>query len=670
MLVVDLERRENVVGGPVATAGRQRTADGGKLMDTGTRGGGGADRPAPLHGQSGWQRAHVRVGAHYPLISVRYSFSGAGPGDGEPGVGRTEGDASLIAGYAVALAQALGAHGTAPRSLEIDATEQLQRPGVPRRLELRVSGDVAGLDQDALGDMAAVVLLDAKARGELPPHAETVVPRRTETVAEPLNAETTLPPQAEVLPPPQDEVLLLPPEAATILPPLAEAALPHRDIVEQARAEVVGPLNVDTHSSLEPLAPREPGERADVVAPAPPRRTSFSRLLRPHPSLRPRAGLRRDLIAGGAALVVIGVTAFAISLGPANLANPGSRVQSPATQLAPTLQAASDTAEQANATAHPDTTGEPTAAAPVGTAANGLSSDTPGATGAVATTPTVAGPPANGLSSDTPGATAGTTQIPTESGVAADVTAVPLVPPTAAVAAVASALATSPTPAVADQATPTIQPSVAGIQVGSTPPPATTAAVTAPAGRVLLDVAPRPGQPGWPSDPSSTAWLAEDGYHLFARQFQRFVAVGLLAADQQPRDVLVSATFHKTGGPAGGGYGIIVRDQGPPPRDGLNQGGRYYVLEVGDLGQVGIWRREEDRWDELVGWTASAAVRPGTAENTLLVRAAAEQLTLSVNGTQVATTTDTLLTRGGVGVFLGGDQNEAVLTQVRVESTD
>jgi hypothetical protein len=190
-------------------------------------------------------------------------------------------------------------------------------------------------------------------------------------------------------------------------------------------------------------------------------------------------------------------------------------------------------------------------------------------------------------------------------------------------------------------------------------------------GRVLVDVVPRPGLAAdWPSDPNSTAWLAADGYHLFARQFQHFVAVGLVPADQQLRDVLVSATFHKTSGPPGGGFGIIVRDQGPPPRDGLNQVGAYYVLEVGDLGQVGIWRREDDQWREILGWTASTAVHPGAAENTLVVRTSGEQLTLAVNGTQVATRTDAVLSQGGVGLFLGGDQNQAVLTQLTIQSSD
>ena len=56
------------------------------------------------------------------------------------------------------------------------------------------------------------------------------------------------------------------------------------------------------------------------------------------------------------------------------------------------------------------------------------------------------------------------------------------------------------------------------------------------------------------------------------------------------------ATFRKLIGPTGGGYGIIVRDQSPTLRDGASQDGRYVVLEVGDKGEVGMWRREADHF--------------------------------------------------------------------------
>jgi LPXTG-site transpeptidase (sortase) family protein len=170
----------------------------------------------------------------------------------------------------------------------------------------------------------------------------------------------------------------------------------------------------------------------------------------------------------------------------------------------------------------------------------------------------------------------------------------------------------------------------------------------------------------WPNDPQATAWIADGGYHLFARQPSQFVAIGAPLA-QSLSDVTVTAILRKIGGPPGGGYGIVVRDQGPGSRDGIRQEGRYYVLEVGDRGEFGIWRREGDRWIDLIPWTRSEAVRPGDAANELTVHTSGQRLTFLVNGQQVASQVDAALTDGSVGVFVGGDFNEAVLERFVVE---
>jgi hypothetical protein len=204
--------------------------------------------------------------------------------------------------------------------------------------------------------------------------------------------------------------------------------------------------------------------------------------------------------------------------------------------------------------------------------------------------------------------------------------------------------------------------------VPAAPAPVQVETVSAP--RRLIDYsAQATPNPDWPNDQRSTAWFGPDGYHLAARRQGQFVAVGLLA-DRHVRDVVVTATFHKTGGPAGGGYGLILRDQGPGPRDGLNQLGRYLVVEVGDRGDVGMWRRADDQWIDLLPWTASASVRPLNAENVIAVRVVGEQLTLAVNGSEVATRVDATLQDGGAGVFVGGDDNQAVLTQLTLETIE
>jgi hypothetical protein len=153
---------------------------------------------------------------------------------------------------------------------------------------------------------------------------------------------------------------------------------------------------------------------------------------------------------------------------------------------------------------------------------------------------------------------------------------------------------------------------------------------------------------------------------LQSRQAARFVAVGV-PIDELLGDIVVSATFRKTGGPPGGGYGLIVRDQGPDPRDGVNQTMSAYVLETGDLGEFGIWRRDNDHWFDLVPWTRSGAVHPGGSPNDLSVRAVGDKLVFSVNAVEVATVQDDTLLAGGIGMFVGGDFNEVAVDRFTLQ---
>jgi hypothetical protein len=169
----------------------------------------------------------------------------------------------------------------------------------------------------------------------------------------------------------------------------------------------------------------------------------------------------------------------------------------------------------------------------------------------------------------------------------------------------------------------------------------------------------------WPSDPESPAWVAEGTYRLVARGPGQFIAITAPLAERY-RDVVVTATFRKTGGPPGGGYGLIVRDQGPARGDSGEQAGRFYVLAVSDQG-VGIRRREGEQWVDLVPWTPAAEVRPGGDPNTLAAVALGDQLGLMVNGALLASVRDRVLGEGAVGLFVGGDGNEVAVERFLVE---
>ncbi|HEY3108849.1 MAG TPA: hypothetical protein VGL23_08860, partial [Chloroflexota bacterium] len=239
-----------------------------------------------------------------------------------------------------------------------------------------------------------------------------------------------------------------------------------------------------------------------------------------------------------------------------------------------------------------------------------------------------------------------------------------------------TAVPTTPPPtATTAPASPTRQPaSPTALPATATPPAATpTSAPASPTTRpvsfrTVLDERFPDNRRGWVSRPGSTAWIADGVYHLVARQPGNFVAVRA-PLSARLRDGVVSATFRKVGGPAGGGYGLIVRDQASSAGDGLDQSGRYYVLEVGDKGEVGAWRRDGNRWTDLVSWMRSERVRPGLEPNTLTVRAAGPKITFLVGDSEVLSFEDSTLAEGAVGVFVGGDLNEVQMERFTVQES-
>jgi hypothetical protein len=130
-----------------------------------------------------------------------------------------------------------------------------------------------------------------------------------------------------------------------------------------------------------------------------------------------------------------------------------------------------------------------------------------------------------------------------------------------------------------------------------------------------------------------------------------------------------AASAVATPGPPGGGYGIVVRDQNPTVHDGAAQTGRFVVAAVNDSGAVGVWRRENDRWIDLLPWPPAPSVGQDEATNELTVETLGDDLTLSVNGSPVARVTMGL-PDGGVGVFVGGDGNHVALTRLVVRADD
>jgi hypothetical protein len=262
-----------------------------------------------------------------------------------------------------------------------------------------------------------------------------------------------------------------------------------------------------------------------------------------------------------------------------------------------------------------------------------------------------------------------------------DVAAPPIVVNVAAVDS-APVLAAVPVAAVAPPVAPIVAPIVVAPEVVApvaalvSPPPLASASEPtsapspsgpAPANRsgLLVDERFTSTTGEWPNDPEGSAWFGGGSYRLAARKTAQFVAVGIPGAETLG-DSVVTGWFRKVGGMAGGGYGLILRDQDPQTLDGQNQVGHFYVFEVGDRGDVGVWLRDGDRWVDLLTWTPSDAVKPGLASNQLSVTMTGDRLSFVVNGIPVASQMDSLYHGGAAGVFVGGDTNEVAVDRIAV----
>ena len=249
-----------------------------------------------------------------------------------------------------------------------------------------------------------------------------------------------------------------------------------------------------------------------------------------------------------------------------------------------------------------------------------------------------------------------------------------LVVPTGRVAEFDGAARNDPAALQLTPASPAVVPTPTSIQRAVPTPTSIQRIVPTPTSipRVLFAEAMLSPLASWPDDPGGNAWFdADNAYHLYAREPGRFVATGV-PLSQSVTNGMLTAQFRKVGGPAGGGYGLIVRHQGAASElDGRNQAGRYLVLEIGDRGDVGIWERNQTRWIDVFSWSHSEAVRPGEEPNALFVTLRDGKVRFEVNGALVTDVTyDAMPSSGGVGIFAGGDLNEVALEWLRIETTD
>ena len=106
-------------------------------------------------------------------------------------------------------------------------------------------------------------------------------------------------------------------------------------------------------------------------------------------------------------------------------------------------------------------------------------------------------------------------------------------------------------------------------------------------------------------------------------------------------DIQVDATEVKAPANSNNDYGVVCRLQ--------SNGDGYYLLISGD-GLYSIQKGANDSYNALVDWTDSSAINQGDVHNSLRAVCQGSNLTLYVNGQQVANATDSEFTSGDLGL--------------------
>jgi len=113
---------------------------------------------------------------------------------------------------------------------------------------------------------------------------------------------------------------------------------------------------------------------------------------------------------------------------------------------------------------------------------------------------------------------------------------------------------------------------------------------------------------------------------------------------QRFRDVAIQVTTAQVAGPEMNDYGVMCR---------LLDDDSFYSFSISGDGEYSIYKLQGDRWEALVPWTSTSAIRQGQALNRISVLCRRGELVLRVNGMPLARLEDDSFADGDVAVFAG-----------------
>jgi hypothetical protein len=81
-------------------------------------------------------------------------------------------------------------------------------------------------------------------------------------------------------------------------------------------------------------------------------------------------------------------------------------------------------------------------------------------------------------------------------------------------------------------------------------------------------------------------------------------------------------------------------------------GDGFYRFGISGTGEYALFKVQDDRRTELIDWTPSEDLRPGSGSNHLKVTAKGSQISLYANGELLASINDTSFARGAIGLYV------------------
>jgi len=166
---------------------------------------------------------------------------------------------------------------------------------------------------------------------------------------------------------------------------------------------------------------------------------------------------------------------------------------------------------------------------------------------------------------------------------------------------------------------------------------------------------------GWGSHEDDTASAGYVDGEYFCRETAENYIYHAQYPDLELDDFTYQVECRQVEGDPENEYGLVFRCSGED----------YYKFGVTGDGYYDLLLRKDGQWTKMVDWAKSTAVERGDQVNVLKVACTGETISLYVNDEHVQTVRDDSLSKGRIGLFVGGWENmptEARFDNVKVWS--